>query len=83
VGALRLWLGIAHGSAQLPMGSFLPGDGAGDFDRLMSEYGFSQARIIRVGTTSARLSLLGLGLCYALLAARALTRARGTSRPDA
>ena len=83
VGALRLWLGIAHGSTALPMGSFLPGDGAGDFDRLMSEHGFSQARIIGIGTTSARLSVLGLGVCYALLVARALGRTRHTPRPGA
>jgi hypothetical protein len=83
VGALRLWLGIAHGSEQLPMGSFMPGDGAGDFDRLMSEYGYSQARIIRIGTTSARLSVLGLALCYVALGARALSRTRRASRSGA
>ncbi|HEX6244145.1 MAG TPA: hypothetical protein VFZ61_24685 [Polyangiales bacterium] len=83
VGALRLWLGIAHGGATLPMGSFLPGDGAGDFDRLISEHGFSQARIIRIGTTSARLSVLGLGVSYVLLVARALRRTRSTPRPGA
>jgi hypothetical protein len=78
VGALRLWLGIAQGSARLPMGSFLPGDGNGDFDRLIAEYGFSQASIIRVGATAARASVLGLGVHYVWLALGAWRRSRAT-----
>lgn len=78
MGALRLWLGIAHGSVQLPMGSFLPGDGNGDFDRLIAEYGFSQASIIRVGTSCARASVVGLGAHYAWLALNAWRQIRAT-----
>ena len=76
VGALRLWLGIAEGSAGLPMGSFLPGDGNGDFERLIRDHGLSQASIIHVGTSCARASLLGLGVSYAWGVAAALRQSR-------
>ena len=76
VGALRLWLGIAEGSAGLPMGSFLPGDGNGDFERLIRDHHLSQASIIRVGTKCARATVLGLGASYAWGVAAALRQLR-------
>jgi hypothetical protein len=78
VGALRLWLGILRGSVALPMGSFLPGDGVGDFERLIAEHGFTPESIIRLGATSARLSVLALGVWYAGLVVRALRGWRTT-----
>jgi Zn-finger nucleic acid-binding protein len=78
VGALRLWLGILQGSVALPMGSFLPGDGVGDFDRLIAEHGFTTESIIRLGATSARLSVLALAGWYAGLVVRAGRAWRGS-----
>lgn len=60
--ALRGWSAIAK-SGTLPMGSLMPGDGNGDFPRLIAEYGQTPASIIALAGhcmwLSAAVVLLG------------------------
>lgn len=72
----RTWRAIARKDAALSMRSFLPGDGNGDFERLIAEYDFTIDSITRLGMLSVRLSALAMLVTYLGFAARALRRLR-------
>jgi hypothetical protein len=80
VSSARLWIGVARGTAPLPVGSILgtSGDLGGDLDRLLQVYGFSAAELtrgyLRLCAASAALVLSSYSFCAAR-ALRALRRA--------
>jgi hypothetical protein len=71
VAALSLWRAIARGTRALPMGSLLGGDGSGDLDRLIAEYGFSDQAITALYGRLALSTLVLVVMTYAVFALRA------------
>lgn len=78
LGTTSLWRAVARGQRPLPMGSILgaTGDGSGDLERLIAEYGFTPASITSLYLGLARVTFLLLAVVYVLFAARALVRLR-------
>lgn len=75
--AARLWLGIAHGTEWIPMGSILgSGDAGGDMDRLLRDYRMSEQAITDSYLLVMRLSGLLWAGCYLFFALRAIRTLR-------
>ncbi|HEY6880552.1 MAG TPA: hypothetical protein VI299_21155, partial [Polyangiales bacterium] len=68
--SVSLWRGVSRGTRSLPMGSLL-GDGTGDLERLIAEYGFSEASIVALYGRLALSTVVIVTVTYALFALRA------------
>lgn len=76
VASMRLWVSVLLGSESAPVGSIMgtPGDGTGDLDRLMHDYGVSLDGLVR-GYVTLGFALSALVLVvYTLFAANAARR---------
>ena len=76
LGTAALWHAIRRGERPLPMGSILgaTGDGSGDLERLIAEYGFTPASITSLYVRLAQGTFVLLALVYGAFALRALRR---------
>lgn len=73
----RLWLGVARQTEPMPMGTLLGiGDVSGDLDRLISDYGFSEASLTKLYLTFALISGLSWLAVYSRFGLRAFRTLR-------
>jgi hypothetical protein len=70
VSSVALWRSVARGTRMLPLGSLL-GDGTGDLERLMVEYGFTDSAIVAFYGKLALSTVVLVVTTYAVFALRA------------
>lgn len=80
VAAIELWFGVWRGTANLPMGSIVGGEGAGDLDRLIAEYGFDRRSLTALYGELALWTMGLVLLVYGVFALRAALRLRPRRR---